>query len=767
MKKFFTIILAVVTAFSCTRVEEPVQAKQEPLENEPQQYVPGQMTVMFDDSVLALIESGDALVATKAMGGLFDELGIESVERVFPDAGEYEERSRREGLHRYYTIKYKADFPVTKAAVSMESMPGVLMAEPVRHFRKRVSFNDPNFSKQWNYKNKAKEGADVNVEQVWDNYTKGRSNVIVCVVDEPVDPTHPDLQANLWKDTDGHTGYNFARSSYDLSIRPEKGDGDVGHGTHVAGTIAAVNNNGIGLCGIAGGDYDNGIPGVLIQSCAIFSGKSTATDGQTANAIKWGADHGALISQNSWGSYADADDDGYVSNAELAAYKEESIPGVIKTAIDYFIKYAGCDNSGNQKPDSPMKGGLVIFAAGNEDIDYDPICAYDQVIAVGAFNQNGSKASYSNYGSWVDLGAPGGGGTTSGNSIWSTVPTVITSSGYGGLGWAGTSMACPHASGVAALLISFFGRTGFTADECREYLLEGALSNYFSGSKKIGKKLDALGSFQYGLGKGGSVQLLLSGTIPAQIHQHQTVSVEVNASCSDGSPVTLSLKNAPRGASLSGKTLTINGPNSSTGFQSFTIEGTTEGGAIGILQVTYTILPNHAPAAVTPIPNQLFPTFSSHTIDLSKYFTDEDGEQLSYPAASVSDPTVMKVGFSGGKLVLTPLQYGDCSVEVSAEDALGLSAKLNFKAVVYDSSKPASVYPLQVTDNVNIRVTSETSVDTKVVISSSSGTAVFNANRYLNLFTPAAIDMTKCAPGIYTVTVSYNGKTRRERIMKL
>ena len=725
------------------------------------------MTVEFDDSMIELLESGYALVATKAMGGIFDELGIESVERVFPDAGEYEERTRREGLHRFYTVTYKSDFPATKAASSLELMPGIISAEPVRQYRKRVSFNDPSFSKQWHYINKGTTGADINVEAVWDNYTKGRSDVIVCVVDEPVDPTHPDLKANLWKDADGHTGYNFARSSWDLSIRPQDGDGDIGHGTHVAGTIAAVNNNGIGLCGIAGGDYDNGIPGVLIQSCAIFSGIKYATDNQTANAIKWGADHGALISQNSWGSYADTNDDGYVSASELAAYKQETIPAVEKAAIDYFIKYAGCDNQGNQKPDSPMKGGLVIFASGNENIDYDPICIYEPVIAVSAFSQNGAKASYSNYGSWVDLGAPGGEGTSTSNSIWSTLPTNITSSGYGGTGWAGTSMACPHVSGVAALIISYFGGTGFTAEKCREYLIEGAKDNYFTGSKKIGRKLDAYGSFMYGLGQGGSVQILLSGTVPAQIHQHQTVSVEVNATSSDGSPVTISLKNTPQGVSLSGSTITIAGPESNTGLQSFTIEGTADDGSSGSLEVRYTILPNHAPTVVKSIENQLLGSFSAKSIDLSQHFGDEDGERLDYPVLSVSDPYILKAEVKDGKLVLTPLQYGDCTVEVTASDALGLTAKLSFKAVVYDPSKTVTVYPMHVVDNLNIRVNSQTQADTRILIHSAAGSTMFDANRYLSLFNPASIDMSAYAPGIYTAKITFNGKTTSIRLLKL
>ena len=128
---------------------------------------------------------------------------------------------------------------------------------------------------------------------------------------------------------------------------------DESHGTHVAGTVGARTNNNIGVAGVAGGDGTEG-SGVRLMSCQIFGGKNEGGSG--ARAMYYSANNGAVISQNSWG---------YVLKANITA-----IPQADKAAIDYFIKYAGCDKDGNQLPNSPMKGGIVIFAAGNDGMDY-------------------------------------------------------------------------------------------------------------------------------------------------------------------------------------------------------------------------------------------------------------------------------------------------------------------------------------------------------------------------------------------------------------
>ena len=282
--------------------------------------------------------------------------------------------------------------------------------------------------------------ADLNIFPAW-SVSTGHKDVVVAVVDGGIDYTHPDLAANIWRDGQGACGYNFCR--HNTEITPSS------HGTHVAGTIGAVNNNGIGVCGIAGGDGTPG-SGVRLMSCQIFDepGRDAAT---IEEIMVWTADHGAVISRNSW--------------TYVPGLPDLSQSG--KAAIDYFIKYAGCDENGNQT--GPMKGGIVIFAAGNDGIS-DPVFpgAYEKVVAVASLGIDGRKVAGSNYGSWIDLAALGGHAT--GDERFRVFSTT-TNGGYGYS--AGTSMAAPQVSGIAALAVAAFGvqRPGFTSEKLREILV--------------------------------------------------------------------------------------------------------------------------------------------------------------------------------------------------------------------------------------------------------------------------------------------------------
>ncbi len=191
------------------------------------------------------------------------------------------------------------------------------------------------------------------------------------------------------------------------------------HATHVAGTVAAVNNNGLGVAGVAGGTGNN--DGARIMSMQIMGG------GSIEESYIYAANNGAVISQNSWG----------YSNP--GAFDQS-----VLDAIDYFIAEAG-DYSG-----SPMKGGIVIFAAGNSawDAEWYP-GYYDNVLSVSSIGPNWEKASYTNFGTWVDIAAPGGEmGLGAKNGVLSTLPNEQV--GY----LEGTSMACPHVSGIAALVLA-------------------------------------------------------------------------------------------------------------------------------------------------------------------------------------------------------------------------------------------------------------------------------------------------------------------------
>lgn len=418
----------------------------------------------------------------KVLDRAASSLKITRMERTFPYAGKFEERTRKEGLHLWYNVWFSKETSVTRAATEVSMLEGIEGAVPVPKIvsRARVQaiWDDPDLlSKQWYLNNPGTEswqkaGADIHIFDAWKEY-KGNPAIIVSIVDGGINLEHPDLQANLWVnpgeipgngiDDDGNgyaddvNGYNFVDDNAD--IIPHR------HGTHVAGLIGAANNNGIGICGVAGGD---GTPhsGVKLMSCQImksltYTGGEVASDPHIAAAIKYGADNGAVISQNSWG---------YAVGAKSAV----NVSPVHKEAIDYFIKYAGCDNNGNQLEGSPMKGGIVLFASGNANTSNPATAApadYEEVVAVAAIEADYKKASYSNYGTYMDISAPGGALNGDGR-IWSTTTALAGNYEY----LSGTSMACPLVSGVAALVIQKYGvgKKGFTPEKLKEILYESA-----------------------------------------------------------------------------------------------------------------------------------------------------------------------------------------------------------------------------------------------------------------------------------------------------
>lgn len=472
----------VMSLASCERAEQDATEAQAPTEaaadikETSSATVPGEMIVELDDEMAGRLEG---LSAGEA-GAL---LGVNTASRLFKDGGEWEPRHRKAGLHRWYKLTFDAETKsLTKASDDLMSIPGVISTEPVRKIKSNATpiFNDPGLGQQWHYYNDGtltsnhKSGCDINVLPVWENFTAGSKNVIVAVIDGGVDMTHEDLSAVTIKG--GAKGSkNFVKGQEGFTITAHS------HGTHVAGTIGAINNNGKGVSGIAGGSDGNG--GVSILSCQIFAvnpdDPTKDLGGDSYNAMVWAADNGAVICNNSWGYVYDTEED--AANGSV---------GSMSAAINYFINNAGTDGNGNQT--GPMKGGVVIFAAGNEGWAHGWPAEYEPVIAVGSVGPNFTRAYYSNYGDWVDIAAPGGDANYDKGQVYSTLPN----NAYGS--FQGTSMACPHVSGVAALIVSHFGGPGFTNEMLKTRLLASAKTNVISKNAKIGPLVDAYGAFTYG-----------------------------------------------------------------------------------------------------------------------------------------------------------------------------------------------------------------------------------------------------------------------------
>lgn len=551
--------------------------------NAPANAARGELLIYFDGDAVGDVEQTAAAAAVTRTAAtrsgiapvddIFTQLGVTSLRRVFPCNPAAEERTRAAGLHKWYIVTFDEEVDLDAAARRLAAVSEVSFVQfntklqlasdnrvcPYRGGSAATraaagGFNDPGYKDQWHYSNNGdrifaettRAGADINVEEAW-KLAAGDPSLTVAIVDQGIKYSHPDLAANMWinkaeqsgttgRDDDGNGyaddvyGYNFAlgtsRLTWDVEAYDDKGKnvGDSGHGTHVAGTVAAVSNNGVGVSGIAGGTGRN--DGVKLMSCQIFSGGEGGSAAVSAEAIKYAADNGASILQCSWGypTQSPFTSDSYYER-NYAAEKE---------AIDYFV---------SKKNNDVLDGGLAIFAAGNDATNFASYPGgYRSYVSVTSFGPDYLPAYYTNYGPGCNVAAPGGDASispagTSAAQVLSTLPSELPAElGTDGADYGymqGTSMACPHVSGVAALGLSYALAKGrhYTVDEFKSMLLTAVndIDSYIIGGTKNGM---VLRNYRKNMGTGSidAYQLLMQieGTpcLPAKVGVQQVLSLD-------------------------------------------------------------------------------------------------------------------------------------------------------------------------------------------------------------------------------------------------
>ena len=552
MKKSFTMLAAILAvSISCTKEiqEEPLTIEEQTLMTKivgdtRGEFEQGSLLIKVDSGLAAEMTSGVELLDDGTRITISPALAIQpkNMEAArkygldrwfiirFDEARPVKEMAKKIALNPSVTaIQYNSFLEPVRSDAVMPFVAG----PATRTAGTDLPFDDEYLGKQWNLINtgdktvasNAVAGADVGVKDAW-RLTGGDPSVVVAVFDCAVNSIHEDLKDALWinqaevdgeinKDDDGNGyiddkyGFNFVGctgATADFVNGKLEGNGTAaaikgnalnwskgsGHGTHVAGIIGATNGNGKGVSSIAGGT-GNG-DGVRLMTCQIFNGTANASDAQNAAAFIYAADNGACIAQCSYGTNSIITSDDIYINGDGDKIKGSPLENA---ALQYFLDPS---NSNHES----LQGNIAVFAAGNHSHPYSSYpAALPYVLSVTAIGADYLPGGYTNYGPGCKIAAPGGEymgpDSDNGSMILSTGVSNAAQSSPGVTGedgrtdndyvyMQGTSMACPHVSGVIALGISYAKKLGktFSREDFTSLLLISVndINQYLTGTKK-------------------------------------------------------------------------------------------------------------------------------------------------------------------------------------------------------------------------------------------------------------------------------------------